>query len=142
MSPQLHAWIYGYFPGDMFLSAVRDSGYRPVVFLTNGLVLTFFLSTTVVAAAAFWRTGAQVTRRIRLPATGITAYLSAMLILCKSLSHLLYSAILVPLVRFTAPKLQARIALALVTLALMYPILRTSICSNRHSSQSGSINQY
>jgi len=125
MSPQLHNWVYGYSPG-AFFNEIRDGGYRPVVFMTNGLIVAFFMMTTAVAATAFWRTGTAVTRRVRLSTGSITAYLSAVLVLCKTLSVLVYGVILMPLVRFTAPKFQARIALVLVTLALLYPTLRAA----------------
>ena len=122
MSPQLQTWIYGYFPG-AFDQQVRYDGYRPVVFLGHGLGLAFFAMTTTVAAAAFWRTG---TRILQLPAGGITAYLSAMLILCKSLGSLVYAAALIPMVRFAKPRLQMRAAAVLAAIAFCYPLLRTA----------------
>ena len=61
MSPQLHTWIYGYFPHS-FLQQMRDGGFRPVVFIGHGLGVAFFAMTTVVAAAALWRTGEHVFR--------------------------------------------------------------------------------
>jgi hypothetical protein len=121
MSPQLHTWIYGYFPHS-FGQQFRDGGFRPVVFLGHGLVVAFFAATSVIAAAAFWR--AQ-TRLLRLPPSGIAAYLTAVLVLCKSLGALLYGVILGPLVRWARPRLQMRIAVVLAISALAYPLLRT-----------------
>ena len=42
------------------------------------------------------------------------------LILCKSSAALIYGAVLVPLVRLTKPRLQLRVAMILVILALAY----------------------
>jgi len=125
-SPQLHTWVYGYFPQQFgFGQQIRDSGFRPVVFIGHGLLVSFFFCTTAVAAAAFWRTNMQVNRR-RLPASGITAYLSIVLVLCKTVGSTVYAAVLVPLVRFTRPKMQLSIAVLLVSVALLYPMLRTA----------------
>jgi hypothetical protein len=122
MSPQLHTWIYGYFPHS-FLQQVREGGYRPVVFLGHGLWVAFFAMTAVVASAALWR----VQTRIKgLPAAAVTAYLSAVLVLCKSAGALVYGAILVPLVRLASPRSQVRVALLLVSIALLYPTLRAT----------------
>jgi hypothetical protein len=120
MSPQLHSWIYGYFPHD-FAQQIRDGGFRPVVFLGHGLLVAFFMMTAVVAAAAFWRTQ---TRLFRLPTVGIMAYLSGILIVCKTLGALVYGAVLTGIVRFTRPQLQLRFAMLLVAVALLYPMLR------------------
>jgi hypothetical protein len=123
LSPKLNTWVYGYFPF-RFDQQVRAGGFRPVVFMGGGLLVSFFMMTTAVAAAAFWRTGTKAIRTARLPSAAVTTYLSAVLVLCKSLGALVYGGFLVPLVRFTKPKFQARIALALVILALLYPTLR------------------
>jgi hypothetical protein len=120
MSPQLHTWIYGYFPHS-FEQQVRDGGFRPVVFLGHGLLVAFFIMTAGVAAAALWRAKIRV---VRLPAAGIAAYLGGVLVLCKTLGALVYGAALTVLVRFTRPQVQLRIALVLVALALLYPTLR------------------
>ncbi len=120
MSPQLHYWVYGYYPSE-FLQEMRDGGFRPMVFMGHGLAVAFFTMTTVVAAASLWRLQGRV---LRLPAAGITVYLSMMLILCKSLGALVYGAAAAPLVRWTNPRLQLRIAMILVTIALAYPLLR------------------
>jgi hypothetical protein len=122
MSPQLHNWVYGYHPHE-FVQQVRDGGYRPVVFLGHGLLVSFFAMMTAVAAAAFWRTQ---TRVVKLPPAGVVAYLGTLLVFCKSLGAIVYGALLVPLVRFSNPRLQFRIAMVLVAVALLYPLLRAA----------------
>ena len=122
MSPQLHAWIYGYIPSE-WGENVRFGGYRPMVFIGHGLGVAFFVMTTVVAAAALWRAR---TRVAQLSPAGVTGYLSVILVLCKGVSALVYGAVLVVLVRWTSTKFQARIAVALVTIALCYPLLRSA----------------
>ena len=120
ISPQLSRWIYGYLPTG-FATVMRDGGFRPVVFMENGLVTTFFLMTAVLAASALWRTK---TRLRHLAPGGITAYLALVLIWCKSLGALVYGALLMPAVRWTTPRLQLRVAMALVIISLSYPTLR------------------
>jgi hypothetical protein len=121
MSPQLHLWVYGY---SVLSYAVefRYEGFRPTVFMPNGLIVAFFTMTAVVAAAVFWRTRGRVTR---ISPGGVTAYLGAVLVLCKSLGALIYAGALVPLIRFATPRLQMRIALILVTVAVAFPLLRS-----------------
>jgi hypothetical protein len=120
MAPQLHTWIYGYLPSG-FGDEMRGGGFRPVVFLGHGLVVAFFAMTTTVAAAALWRTR---TRIGRWGSAGITAYLSFVLLLCKTASAFAYAAALVPLVRWASPRLQLSVASILVIIALAYPMLR------------------
>jgi len=122
MSPQLHTWIYGYFPTG-FADEVRGGGFRPVVFLGHGLLVAFFAMTTTVAAAALWRTQTRISR---WAPGGITAYLSFVLVVCKTGSALVYGAVLVPLVRWASPRLQLSVACVLVTIALAYPMLRVT----------------
>jgi hypothetical protein len=122
MSPQLHAWVYGYTPSDNFAQEMRDGGFRPAVFTGHGLLAAFFTMTATVAAAALWRTRKRLSQ---LPPAGLAAYLAVILILCKSMAALLYGLALVPLVRFFTPRTQVRVAIALVTFALSYPLLRT-----------------
>jgi hypothetical protein len=122
MSPQLHHWFYGYH-AHQFIQQMRDGGYRPTVFMGHGLLVAFFVMTTVVAAAAFWRTQ---TRVFRFAPVWVTTYLSAMLVLCKSLGALIYGAALVPLIRFAKPQFQVRIAVILVAIAMLYPLLRAA----------------
>jgi hypothetical protein len=119
-SPQLHTWIYGYFPG-MFGQQMRDEGFRPIVFLGHGLTLAVFTMTSLLAAAAFWRSN---TRVVRVPPAGVAAYLGVLLVLCKTFAAFVYGMVLVPLVRWAKPKTQLRVAALLVTIALAYPMLR------------------
>jgi hypothetical protein len=121
-SPQLHNWIYGFHPSE-FLQQMRDEGFRPMVFTGHGLIASFFTMTTAVAAAAFWRVKV---RAVNLPPPAITAYLLAMLVLCKSAGSLIYGLVAMPLVKFASGKLQLRIAVILVTVALAFPVLRTA----------------
>jgi hypothetical protein len=124
MSPQLHFWLYGYYPSD-FIQQIREGGsFRPMVFMGHGLIAGFFAMTTAVAAAVLWRAKIQVVRGV--PGGAITAYLGIVLILCKSGAALVYGAVLIPLVRWAKPRVQVKVALALVLLSLSYPLARMS----------------
>ena len=88
MSPQLHYWIYGYQPTP-FSQQMREGGFRAVVFVGHGLSVAFFIMTATVAAAALWKTRTLIRQ---LYPTGVWAYLSSILILCKGLTSLLFGA--------------------------------------------------
>lgn len=120
LSPQLHHWIYGVFQSS-FVNEGRLGGFRPTVFMKNGLAVAFFLVTALVAAAAFWRIRRVV---FHLASSWIVLYLAGLLILCKAVGALVYGFVLVPAVRWLGPKRQIQIASALVIVALSYPILR------------------
>lgn len=121
VSPQLHVWVYGFFPHS-FEQQMRDGGFRPVVFLGHGLLVAFFTVIALIATTALWRTQ---TRFWRLPAVAAPAYLGVVLVLCKTLGALVYGLGLVPLVRWATPRVQLKIAAVLVTIAITYPALRT-----------------
>lgn len=42
-SPQLHTWIYGFFPHPSFEQQIRGDGFRSVVFMGHGLLVSFSL---------------------------------------------------------------------------------------------------
>jgi hypothetical protein len=121
MSPQLHTWIYGYFPS-AFDQQFRDQGFRPVVFMGHGLLVAFFAATALMAAAGLWRTG---TRVIGFPNVGVAAYFAVLLALCKTLGSALYGFGLAPLIKWASVRVQIRVALILVCFSLGYPLLRT-----------------
>ncbi len=120
MSPQLSRWIYGIFSSS-FATETRYGGFRPVVFMINGLAAAFFLSTAVIGAAAFWRARIRV---VAVPSAGVSAYLGVVLILCKSAGALIYAVLFGALVRWFTPKVQMRLAVVLTVVAVMYPVLR------------------
>jgi hypothetical protein len=122
MSPQLSAWIYGVF-ASTFITEARYGGFRPVVFLINGLALSFFLMTTVLAAIALRRSNTPVKR---IPLRGAAAYLALVVVLTKSAGSLLYTIVGGLLVSVAAPRTVIRIATMLAMIALAYPLLRTA----------------
>lgn len=123
MSPQLHAWIYGYYPTD-FIQEIRDGGFRPMVFMGHGLLVAFFAMTTLVAAASLWRTKARILKIVSPGA--LTAYLTSALVLCKTASALFYALLLVPLIRWASPRLQLRVAVVLALVTITYPLVRAA----------------
>jgi hypothetical protein len=119
MSPQLHRWIYGYFPHD-FGQQMRYGGFRPVVFMGHGLLVSFFAVVTVIAASTFWRLKIRVRQ---FSSAGITYYLLLVLLLCKSAASLLYGFASFYLIKFSSFKIQLKFARILVLLALLYPTI-------------------
>jgi hypothetical protein len=120
MSPQLSNWIYGYFPSS-FSTESRYGGFRPVVFFENGLALSFFLMTAVLASFALWRAGVKIAK---LPAPALSGYLVVVLLLCKSMGAFVYVLVMGPIIAWARPRFCVTAALILVGSAIIYPLLR------------------
>lgn len=120
MSPQLHVWIYGYASSD-FVQAMRDGGFRPMVFMGHGLSAALYMMMAVVSATALWKIETGRSKRIF---AGQAVFLSVVLLLSKSLGALIYALVLAPLVKLATPQRQMRIAKFIVLIALVYPVLR------------------
>jgi hypothetical protein len=82
LSPQLNQWIYG-FQQHSFLQHMRYGGYRPMVFLSHGLMVAFWMmAATLMAAWLWWRGGVRRIGPFPLPA--LIGVLFVTLLLCKS----------------------------------------------------------
>ncbi len=83
MSPQLHRIVYGFHTFGFFGVAVRFDGFRPSVFMSDGLMLGMFMTSATLSAVWLWRTGAR--RAIAgLPLSSVALVLTVTTVLCKS----------------------------------------------------------
>jgi len=119
MSPQLHTWIYGYFPHS-FAQQMRFGGFRPVVFMGHGLLVSFFAAIVLLSAVALWKSKVKI-RNFSSPI--VSYYLLIVLVLCKSIASLFYGVFAFVAIKNIKPKTQHKIAVALVCLAMLYPTL-------------------
>ena len=119
MSPQLHTWFYGYFPHS-FGQQMRFGGFRPVVFMGHGLLVSFFVVIVLIAAVALWNNRIKIRR---FSPAGVSFYFLAVLVLCKSVASLLFGLFAFTLIKVVKPKIHYRIAILLVCLAMLYPLM-------------------
>jgi hypothetical protein len=122
MSPQLHRWVYGYFPQDSFAQQIRDGGFRPVVFFPHGLVLALFTSLALLAAVVLMRSRTRILGQ--MPGL-VAAYLGGLLVICKTLGPVIYAVLLSPLILLTRPRTWVKVACAASLMVCAYPFLRT-----------------
>lgn len=121
-SPQLHRWIYGYFPHS-FAQQVRDGGFRPVVFLGHGLLVAIMCGMGLAAAIAKWRVTIGPARQRSAWSAG---YLVIILVLCKSLGAFVLTAVFVPAIAFMRARSLALTASLACVLIVGYPMVRAS----------------
>lgn len=120
LSPQFHRWVYGSYPVG-FETAWRLGGYRPMVFMTNGLAFAIFMVTTLLAAAALATARLPV---MGIPSRPIAAWLLAIVLLTRSLAVMVFGAVFTPLIALLRPVWIARIAVVMAVLVMSYPVLR------------------
>jgi hypothetical protein len=82
MSPNLHHTLYG-FHQHSFAQTVRGGGFRPVVFMNHGLMVSLWLAAVTIMLAVLSISGA-IRRVFYLPATVMLLVLAATVVLCKS----------------------------------------------------------
>jgi hypothetical protein len=120
MSPQLSTWIYGYFPSS-FAVEMRYGGFRPVVFMRNGLAAAFFLMTSSLATLALYKANPRSNFN-----AGLGIFLGLVVLLCKSAGALVYELVGAIVIRFFKPRTAARLGVLLASIALAYPLLRAA----------------
>ncbi len=121
-SPQLHSWVYGFFPHS-FLQQMRYGGFRPVVFLSHGLTVAELFALCFLLCCATFRKiplSKQLFRTLSLVLLFITMLLS------KSLGAAIIAAIGGFLILFC--KVQTRrFAIALfLGILVLYPLAKVT----------------
>lgn len=120
MSPQLNRIIYG-FVAHSWIASFRGDSFRPVVFFVNGLLLSIFLSTAILAALSLAKISAKA---MKLTYLWIGLWLLMTLALTKSLGALIITVVLIPPIMFFTRRGQLLVAAILSAIVLLYPMLR------------------
>jgi len=120
LSPQLHSWLYGFFPHS-FGQQIRGDGFRPVVFLGHGLLVAIFTSMAVVSAAYLTKIRLRL---FGLPSWIWLVYLVLLLLMCRSLGALVLALGAIAVVLISRGKHVAQICALGALLVLSYPMLR------------------
>jgi hypothetical protein len=89
-SPIFHRYVYGGFQ-HIVATESRYGGWRPMVFLQNGIAVAIYIGSAAFLATWLWRTGAS-RRLLGLPMAVIAVVLLVMTVLCKTLAALLLFA--------------------------------------------------
>lgn len=119
MSPQLHKWLYGFFPHS-WGQQVRYGGFRPVVFLGHGLWVSIFLVMVIGSSVALSKIKIKLTR---FPDALVIGYLILLLILSKGFGSLILGIITLSAIYFLPTRAMYVTALGIGALAIAYPFL-------------------
>lgn len=122
ISPQLHNWIYGYFPHD-FVQHIREGGFRPVVLLNHGLMVGIYLCIGVISSAVLYREARRLGTRAWTWLLAMV-WLGGVLFLSKTLGALMIAVVFAGAVLFLSRRLQVAIAVVLAAIVMFYPMLR------------------
>ncbi|QKX16586.1 hypothetical protein [Microbulbifer sp. YPW1] len=119
MSPQLHTWVYGFFPHD-FIQQVRFGGFRPVVFIGHGLLVSMLMVISCTAAAILTTMRLSLTR---IPGLLILISLLVILLLCKSVGAWILGMVAILTILVVPPRVKQITALSIAVLVVFYPLM-------------------
>lgn len=118
VSPQVHTWVYGYYPHPAFSQAMRWGGWRPQVFFIHGLnlarhMLMVFLAITALRVAKFekiWRFDART----------VALASPVLVILCKSTGAIVLMMLFGLIHYYLSIKNQVRLLLIFAIMVTLY----------------------
>ncbi|AQQ66296.1 hypothetical protein Mag101_00500 [Microbulbifer agarilyticus] len=119
LSPQLHTWIYGFFP-HAFNQQIRFGGYRPVVFMGHGLLVANFSVVVLLAMTGLWKAKQKI---FILPNIFFVLYGLFILLICKSVGAWLLGTLGFLMLAFLPSRLSTLAAYILASAVFFYPIL-------------------
>jgi len=124
LSPQLHTWVYGFHQHD-FGQTRRLGGWRPVVFMSHGIEVGFWMTAATLAGIWLWLSGV-VRRIVTVPVWLWLLALVPTTVLCKSTGALaLLAAGLAALLAARWGKIRI-LAFALAAVPLAYAATRVA----------------
>ena len=121
-SPQLHNWIYGFFPHS-FVQHVREDGFRPVVFLQHGLLVGIYLCIAAIASVTLYREARREGRPALYWLMG-AIWLLAVLFLSKNFGAMMIAGVLTAATFLLGRRPLLVIGLVVSAVVMFYPILR------------------
>ena len=122
MSPQLHNWVYGN-QQSSFVQTLRLGGWRPMVFMSHGLMVGMWMCMTALIGVWLWFSGSMKLLH-RVPVIFPVVALLCTAVLCKSTGAILLLALGLAVI-FTCYRLNTRaLVFALIALAPLYMFTR------------------
>ncbi|MBN8429464.1 hypothetical protein JF535_01245 [Microbulbifer salipaludis] len=119
LSPQLHTWVYGFFPHS-FGQQIRFGGFRPVVFMGHGLVVANFSVAVLIAIAGLWKAKQKI---FIFPNIVLVFYALFLLLICKSVGAWLLGFLGFAILLFLPIRLATLTAFSLASAVFLYPLL-------------------
>jgi hypothetical protein len=119
LSPQLHTWIYGFFPHN-FGQQMRGDGFRAVVFMGHGLLVAIFCFVCVCAAAIQVKIGSP---KEKIRNICIFIYLVLIVVLQKSVGAIGLSFLIAMSILFLHNSQQKIVIKLLIAIFFLYPTL-------------------
>ena len=123
LSPFLQTSVYGIINVEFFIQQVRDGGFRAMVFLGHGLLVSTFIAMAMIATIGM---GRMRLRMLGAPAWAATLFLAVVLVLNKSLGATLLAALVGGLLVLLTPRRFVTVALGVALLIVTYPMVRSS----------------
>jgi len=119
MSPQLHTWIYGFFPHS-WTQQYRFGGFRPVVFMGHGLIVAMFIAISLGASA--------ILLKEKIKSYGVTPwfvfiYFFGLLVLSKSVAAIVLGAFLGLAIIWLPLYIIKRLSVFIIIIVITYPFL-------------------
>jgi len=120
LSPQLHTWVYGFFPHD-FSQQIRFGGFRPVVFLGHGLLVAIYCMAAFSLSFLLWKRNIRVHPSIS--PLFVMLYLLFVLFLTKSVAAILFGLVIVVISLLQSRRLNKATVQSITFTVLFYPLL-------------------
>ena len=117
MSPQLHTWVYGFFPHS-WAQQVRYGGFRPVVFLGHGLKVSIFIMTFFAISVTLFKL--KITKFSNII---ILLFIAIVLVLSKGFGAIILGLLFVVSLLFFSNSKVRYLAMFIAGIAVTYPLL-------------------
>lgn len=118
MSPKLHTWIYGFFPHSWAQQA-RFGGFRAVVFMGHGLLVSMFIAICLACASINFK---NKIKTFNIPPLFIVLYLFFVLIVSKSVGAFILGLGLMLCIMYMPNLIKKKVTLTIISLVILYPI--------------------
>lgn len=119
MSPQLHKWVYGFFP-HTWGQQVRYGGFRPVVFLGHGLWVSMYIVVVIGAAITLSKLKLKLSKP---PNAAVVVFLILLLIFSKGFGSIILGLILLFAIWVLSPRMIYLVSITIAMLSITYPFL-------------------